>query len=77
MQRGSQTYLKFKKVNPNYPQQSYPQTTPSELVGTAKTLDYVVEMLEELTGRTKQADVLPDDDDVIEGEEFDLAEIPF
>lgn len=76
---GQNTYLKFKKVNPNYQNNTPQATTPGEIVGTAKTLDYAVEMLEELTGRRPKHEaqapkevVLEDLDDTI-----DLDEIPF
>lgn len=75
-QRGSNTYLKFKKVNPNFPPNP-PQhsSTASQLLGDAKTTEYMVQMLEELTGRKKKPDALPTEEDM--GTPFDLDEIPF
>lgn len=76
-QVGQNTYLKFKKTNRDYQGPATPQaTTPNQLVGTEKTLEYIVEMLEELTGRrTKKVDdvVLEDIDDT----PIDLSDIPF
>jgi hypothetical protein len=75
--RGDKTWLKFKKVNPEYngPNQGHSSNSPSHMVGNEQTLDYIVEMLEELTGRRKKADVEPNHDEV--EEPFDLDEIPF
>lgn len=91
VKRGTQTYLKFKKVNPNFAQRQTPPqsaTTPSDLLGPSKTLEYAIEMLEELTGRRERKGQLANttasensittqvandtDDDFV-----DLAEIPF
>ena len=78
---GENTYLKFKKVNPNFQNgPAAPQaTTPGALVGADKTLDYAVEMLEELTGRRPKKAEAKKEDVVIEDldDEINLADIPF
>jgi hypothetical protein len=66
------TFLKFKKVNPQYNGEGSGNSSPSGLVGDGKTLDYIVQMLEELTGRR---DRLPTDKEL--EEPIDLSEIPF
>lgn len=75
--RGDKTYLKFKKVNPDYngPNQGQSTSSATSMVGNDQTLDYIVEMLEELTGRRQKADVAPTD--IPDDENFDLSEIPF
>lgn len=76
---GDQTYLKFKKVNPNYSgggNSGGSATSANELVGTQNQLDRIEMMLEELTGRR---DRTPSDDISAppREEEFTLPEIPF
>lgn len=75
--RGGKTYLKFKKVNKEYQGGSNDSsaTSATSLAGSEKTLEYVVQMLEELTGRREKADNVPSDEDV--DKPIDLAEIPF
>lgn len=76
------TYLKFKKVNAQYAN-GYNQPTaaanPTALVGQEKTLEYIVEMLEELTGKKSDRPNTVDNDLSIidDGEDFDPSEIPF
>lgn len=74
--RGGKSSLKFKKVNPEFAgqNQGHSSTTPTNLAGNEKTLEYIVEMLEELTGRKQKPDHAPED---IDDEPIDLAEIPF
>ena len=77
--RGDKTWLKFKKENPEYAGNNgggHSAGSPTSLAGSEKTLEYVVEMLEELTGRRNKPDVAPTAEEV-DGDTFDLSEIPF
>jgi hypothetical protein len=80
--QGDKTYLKFKKVNQEYAANSGSSaTSASSLQGADKTLDYIVQMLEELTGRRKKPDAEPSDEEmdkaIKDSPDFDLSEIPF
>lgn len=66
----NKTYLKFKSESRPQDGTYSPQKTQS-----SDKMDYVVQMLEELTGRTKKPDVVLEDID--EGQEFSLEDIPF
>lgn len=71
---GTKTWLQFKKVRKD--DGNYPSTnSASAVVGDGKTLDYIVQMLEELTGRRQKPDTLPNDETA--GEEIRLEDIPF
>lgn len=79
---GDKTYLKFKKVNPEFGGNSGSSAASATgLQGSEKTLEYVVQMLEELTGRRRKPDVEPDEADIDEaiakGSDFSLDDIPF
>lgn len=62
--KGDKTYLKFKKAQSAF-------KSNQAVVGGKE--EYIVEMLEELTGRRKAPDVVPTDID----DEISLADIPF
>lgn len=72
------TFLKFKKVNPNYENNSgsTPQSSSSQVVDP-----YVVELLEAIAEKVGAGNAVKRKDtvleDIDEGEEIDLSEIPF
>lgn len=68
---GSKTWLQFKK-------EARPDQQGGGYSGGAsgKDMSYIIQMLEELTGRRAKPDQLPDDEDV-DDKPIDLAEIPF
>lgn len=69
---GDKTFLKFKKAQ-RQDSGSYSGGQPSG------DMAYVVQMLEELTGRRQKPDALPTEEDLSKdlSQEIDLAEIPF